>query len=191
MLHSTREYQMSRNMNTRRSLYIICLLLLSAVGNKLDAQTVVKSVRQANDSTNHALIHQIGFDVRPGYVAPTNSFLEGDNAQRQKIDRSLSLHLKYAFQFSKDSYLGRLYPHAYQGIGVSHNTFYNSAELGNPVAVYAFQGAPIVRLHPVCRWIMSGISVLLSVGNNMMNIAIGTMTLSVLKSMRISIWALS
>lgn len=146
MLHSTREYQMSRNMNTRRSLYIICLLLLSAVGNKLDAQTVVKSVRQANDSTNHALIHQIGFDVRPGYVAPTNSFLEGDNAQRQKIDRSLSLHLKYAFQFSKDSYLGRLYPHAYQGIGVSHNTFYNSAELGNPVAVYAFQGAPIVRL---------------------------------------------
>ena len=118
MLHSTREYQMSRNMNTRRSLYIICLLLLSAVGNKLDAQTVVKSVRQANDSTNHALIHQIGFDVRPGYVAPTNSFLEGDNAQRQKIDRSLSLHLKYAFQFSKDSYLGRLYPHAYQGIGV-------------------------------------------------------------------------
>ena len=106
MLHSTREYQMSRNMNTRRSLYIICLLLLSAVGNKLDAQTVVKSVRQANDSTNHALIHQIGFDVRPGYVAPTNSFLEGDNAQRQKIDRSLSLHLKYAFQFSKDSIWG-------------------------------------------------------------------------------------
>ena len=104
MLHSTREYQMSRNMNTRRSLYIICLLLLSAVGYKLDAQTVVKSVRQTNDSTNQALIPQLGFDVRPGYVAPTNSFLEGDNAQRQKIDRSLSLHLKYAFQFSNDSY---------------------------------------------------------------------------------------
>lgn len=191
MLHSTREYQMSRNMNTRRSLYIICLLLLSAVGNKLDAQTVVKSVRQANDSTNHALIHQIGFDVRPGYVAPTNSFLEGDNAQRQKIDRSLSLHLKYAFQFSKDSYLGRLYPHAYQGIGVSHNTFYNSAELEIQWRYTLFKGRLLYDFHPVCRWIMSGISVLLSVGNNMMNIAIGTMTLSVLKSMRISIWALS
>ena len=108
-------------MNARWSLYIICLLLLSAVGNELDAQTVVKPVGQQNESTRHALIHQIGFDVRPGYVAPTNSFLEGDNAQRQKIDRSLSLHLKYAFQFSKDSYLGRLYPHAYQWIGVSHN----------------------------------------------------------------------
>ena len=172
---------MSRNMNTKRSLYIICLLLFSAVGCKLNAQTVVKPVRQQNDSTSHTLIHQIGFDVRPGYVAPTNSFLEGDNAQRQKIDRSLSLHLKYAFQFSKDSYLGRLYPHAYQGIGVSHNTFYNML----------FKGRLLYDFHPVCRWIMSGISVLLSVGNNMMNIAIGTMTLSVLKSMRISIWALS
>lgn len=84
-------------MNARWSLYIICLLLLSAVGNELDAQTVVKPVGQQNESTRHALIHQIGFDVRPGYVAPTNSFLEGDNAQRQKIDRSLSLHLKYCF----------------------------------------------------------------------------------------------
>ena len=189
MLHSTREYQMIRNMNTRRSLYIICLLLLSAVGNKLDAQTVVKPVRQQNDSTSHALIHQIGFDVRPGYVAPTNSFLEGDNAQRQKIDRSLSLHLKYAFQFSKDSYLGRLYPHAYQGIGVSHNTFYNSAELGNPVAVYAFQGAPIVRfssrLSLDYEWNFGA-----SFGWKQYT-AIGTMMLSVLKSMRISIWALS
>lgn len=178
-------------MNTRRSLYIICLLLLSAVGCKLDAQTVVKPVRQANDSTNHALIHQIGFDVRPGYVAPTNSFLEGDNAQRQKIDRSLSLHLKYAFQFSKDSYLGRLYPHAYQGIGVSHNTFYNSAEREIRWRYMLFKGRLLYDFHPVCRWIMSGILVLLSVGNNMMNTAIGTMTLSVLKSMRILIWALS
>ena len=85
---------MIRNMNTRRSLYIICLLLFSAVGCKLDAQTVVKPVRQQNDSTNHALIHQIGFDVRPGYVAPTYRFLEGDNEKRLNIDRSLSLHLK-------------------------------------------------------------------------------------------------
>lgn len=191
MLHSTREYQMSRNMNTRRSLYIICLLLLSAVGNKLDAQTVVKSVRQANDSTNHALIHQIGFDVRPGYVAPTNSFLEGDNAQRQKIDRSLSLHLKYAFQFSKDSYLGGciLMPIRASVFRIIHFIIPLNWEI--QWRYMLFKGRLLYDFHPVCRWIMSGISVLLSVGNNMMNIAIGTMTLSVLKSMRISIWALS
>ena len=110
-------------MNTGRLLYIICLLTISVVGGNLKAQTIVK--------------HQIGFDIRPGYVAPTNSFLEGDNARQKTIDQSLSLHLKYAFRFNKDSRLGRLYPHAYQGIGVSYNTFHSPAELGNPVVVYA------------------------------------------------------
>lgn len=64
------------------------------------------------------------------------------------VNQSLSLHLKYAFRFSKDSNLGRLYPHAYQGIGISYNTFYCPAELGNPVAVYAFQGARIMQVSP-------------------------------------------
>ena len=81
-------------MNARWSLYIICLLLLSAVGNELDAQTVVKPVGQQNESTRHALIHQIGFDVRPGYVAPTNSFLEGNNDDR--VDH-LGVDLVYYF----------------------------------------------------------------------------------------------
>lgn len=123
---------MTGNMNTGRLLHIICLLSLLSVGGKLKAQIVEK--------------HRIGLDIRPGYVVPTNSFLEGDNLQQKIIEQSLSLHLKYAFQFSKDSNLGRMYPHAYQGIGVSYNTFYCPAELGNPVTVYAFQGAPIVRL---------------------------------------------
>ena len=53
---------MTKDMNTGRLLYIICLLTISVVGGNLKAQTIVK--------------HQIGFDIRPGYVAPTNSFLE-------------------------------------------------------------------------------------------------------------------
>lgn len=125
---------MIKNRNARRLLYILCLLMLSAVGEKLQAQTVVKS--------------EIGFDIRPGRVVPTNSFLGGDNARQQAINQSLSLHLKYAFRFNKDSYLGRLYPHAYQGIGLSYHTFFCPAELGNPVSVYAFQGAPIIRFSP-------------------------------------------
>lgn len=120
--------------NAERLLYIICLLTLSATGATLKAQTGIAS--------------RVGFDIRPGYVIPTHRFLEGDNLQQQKIDELLSLHLKYAFRFNKDSYLGRLYPHAYQGIGVSYHTFSYPAELGNPVSVYAFQGAPIVRFSP-------------------------------------------
>lgn len=125
---------MTKNVKVKRLLYVIYLLVLLLVGGKLKAQIVEK--------------HRIGLDIRPGYVVPTNSFLEGDNLQQKIIEQSLSLHLKYAFQFSKDSNLGRMYPHAYQGIGVSYNTFYCPAELGNPVTVYAFQGAPIVRFSP-------------------------------------------
>ena len=163
-------------MNTGRLLYIICLLTISVVGGNLKAQTIVK--------------HQIGFDIRPGYVAPTNSFLEGDNARQKTIDQSLSLHLKYAFRFNKDSRLGRLYPHAYQGIGVSYNTFH-SPDLEIRWWYMLFRGHLLYNFRLFCHLITSGISVLLSVGNNMMNIAIGTMTLSVLKSMHTSIWGLS
>lgn len=138
---------MNRNIKIRRLLpYIICLLTLPTVGVKLNAQTSFRSVEQQNDSTNRALIHQIGLDFRPGYVVPTNSFLAGDNAQQKAIDQSLSLHLKYAFRFSPNSYWGKLYPRAYQGIGVSYHTFSRPEELGNPVTVYAFQGAPIVQI---------------------------------------------
>ena len=47
-------------MNTGRLLYIICLLTISVVGGNLKAQTIVK--------------HQMVFDIRPGYVAPTTAF---------------------------------------------------------------------------------------------------------------------
>ena len=42
---------MTKDMNTGRLLYIICLLTISVVGGNLKAQTIVK--------------HQIGFDIRP------------------------------------------------------------------------------------------------------------------------------
>ncbi len=76
--------------NAKRLLYIICLLTFSAIGTTLKAQTGATS--------------QVGFDIRSGYVVPTHRFLAGDNLQQQKIDQSLSLHLKYAFRFDKASY---------------------------------------------------------------------------------------
>ena len=62
------------------------------------------------------------------------------------INTSVSAHLRYAFRFAPDTRLGKLYPHAYQGIGLSFNSFFNNEEMGTPVVLYVFQGAPIVRL---------------------------------------------
>ncbi len=119
------------------SLLTTFLLLLSAGG--LRAQ-------QAADSLCRGTVQRIGIDVRSGYVFPTSSFFRGSNADGNPINATLAFHLKYAFRFSPDTRLGRLYPHVYQGIGVGYNTFFNSAEVGTPVAVYVFQGSRIARL---------------------------------------------
>lgn len=102
------------------------------------------------DTLTHRLPihHQLGFDIRPGYVMPTKSFFRGENAHGKAINTSLSAHLKYAFRFHPNSYWGQLYPYAYQGIGVAYTSFFNASELGNPVNVYVFQGSQIARLSP-------------------------------------------
>ena len=118
---------MIRNRNAIRLLCLFCLLVYPAINANLEAQTIIG---QRNDSVSHSLIrHQLGFDIRPGYIVSTHSFLQGDNMQQKKIDQSLSFHLKYAFRFSKESNLGRLFPHTYQGIGVSYQTFFSPVEL--------------------------------------------------------------
>lgn len=90
--------------------------------------------------------HYIGLEMRPSYVFPTRTFFRGENANGKAINTTFSAHLRYAFRFASDTRLGRLYPHTYQGIGLAYNNFFNKAEVGTPVALYAFQGAPIARL---------------------------------------------
>ena len=103
---------------------------------------------QSPDTLHHRPSHSIGFDLRPSYVFPTCGFFRGNNAAGELVNAALSAHLKYAFRFSSDSRLGRLYPYAYQGIGVAYSTFFNSSEVGTPVSVYAFQGSRIAKLAP-------------------------------------------
>lgn len=62
--------------------------------------------------------------------------------------QTFSGHLKYAFQFRPGTEPDRISGSAYQGIGVSGHSFFNTAELGNPVAVYLLQGARICSFHP-------------------------------------------
>ena len=124
---------MIRNRNAIRLLCLFCLLVYPAINANLEAQTIIG---QRNDSVSHSLIrHQLGFDIRPGYIVSTHSFLQGDNMQQKKIDQSLSFHLKYAFRFSKESNLGRLFPHTYQGIGVSYPVSYTHLTLPTKLEV--------------------------------------------------------
>ena len=157
---------MIRNRNAIR---FCCASLPSAypvINANLEAQTIIG---QRNDSVSHSLIrHQLGFDIRPGYIVSTHSFLQGDN-MRKRNHQSLSFHLKYAFRFSKESNLGRLFPHTYQGIGVSYQTFFSPVELGNRCRYTLFRGHVSRNCRPVYRSITNGTSELLLAGGNMTN----------------------
>ena len=133
MLFSSMRYTL---MNHRWILLGILLTVLGWSGNEIQAQKL----------DFRKLTHRVGLDIRPGLVAQDNPFFKGENEAGKPIRHALSTHLKYSFQFSKDSEIGRLYPHAYQGIGVSYHYLDNQRELGSPVSVYAFQGSRIARL---------------------------------------------
>ena len=109
------------------SVLLLPLFLLS--GAALHGQT-------AADTLRHRPTHGIGIDLHSGYVFPTSSFFRGDNAVQSPINTTLGVHLKYAFRFSPQSRLGRLYPSAYQGIGMAWNTFFNADEVGTPSAIW-------------------------------------------------------
>ena len=133
MLFSSMRYTL---MNHRWILVGILLTVLGWSGNEMQAQKL----------DFRKLTHRVGLDVRPGLMAQDNPFFKGENEAGKPIRHALSTHLKYSFQFSKNSEIGRLYPHAYQGIGVSYHYLDNQRELGSPVSVYAFQGSRIARL---------------------------------------------
>lgn len=99
-----------------------------------------------HDSTTGKFTHIIGIDLKPGYIFPTHKFFKGDNNTRQKINSTLSGHLKYGLKFSPNTNLGMIYPHAIQGIGIGYNTFFNSSELGNPLDIYIFQTSRIASI---------------------------------------------
>ena len=120
------------------------LFLLLALGFAPLAQAALP----VDSTARPRLTHVLSAEFRPAYVFPTGAFLKGDNQAGDPINTNLSGHLKYGFRFSPDSYWGRLYPHAVQGIGVAYNTFFNAAELGNPVSVYVFQTSRIATLAP-------------------------------------------
>ncbi|MCD8270973.1 MAG: acyloxyacyl hydrolase [Parabacteroides sp.] len=94
------------------------------------------------------LIHRLGVDARPTYIFPTNSFLRGENMTMTPIRKLISAHLKYSFQYFPNSYTDRIYRGAYQDIGLGYYSFEHHDELGNPLAIYLFQGARIARFNP-------------------------------------------
>ncbi len=89
----------------------------------------------------------IGFELRPSYIAPTNSFVRGVDGHRD-MTTAVAPHLRYSFSFAPSTRYGSLYPGVYQGIGISYTAILPKPELGHPVTLYLFQGSRIASFSP-------------------------------------------
>lgn len=99
-------------------------------------------------SVSQKFIHQFGTEVRPGYIIQSNSFLKGDNMTGKVMRNSLSTHLRYSFQSQPNTSTDLIYGGVYQGLGLGYFNFGEPIELGDPFALYLFQGARIAKLAP-------------------------------------------
>ena len=126
---------------SRKAILFFCLSMLF----------LTKPMSQnSTDSALHSrpYIYQLGIEGRPGYIFRINDFLKGENNKDKPIRHIYSTHLKYSFQFQPNSYVNKIYPNVYQGIGITHYSISNSAEIGSPIALYLFQGATLAKLSP-------------------------------------------
>ena len=80
-----------------------------------------------------------------GIIMPTNIFVRGNNAQSVIIDDYQSFAIKLSSQTTGEHLWEQLCNYPSWGISVSALNFYNSAEIGIPIAVHGFINAPIIR----------------------------------------------
>lgn len=129
------------------------LIVMLSLSNTTYAQNFISTnypedLPDTTASFAQRFIHKIGIEGRTGYIFPTNPFLKGINYYGKELKNNYSGHLRYSFQFRPNTAADRAYTGAYQGIGVGYFDFGNQEELGNPTAVYLFQGGRIAQFSP-------------------------------------------
>lgn len=125
-----------------------CLILftkhLSATINHIDDLDLALTDTISSDKK---FIHRLEAEFQTGFTLKNVPFMRGENFANKKINNAFSGHLKYALQFNPESNINKIYKGSYQGVGLGHYNFGNKTELGNPTAIYLFQGAQIVRFN--------------------------------------------
>ena len=80
---------------------LLCLTVVS-----LPAPVRGESLRRPTPDSlarPQALVHKFGLDVSPGALFRTDDFFKGANAAGKEFGATLSVHLKYAFQFGPET----------------------------------------------------------------------------------------
>ena len=153
--------------------YLIGLMILTATAVSAGARTIMDVDRRSNTISvgeeqtvnenktlvvteeepdnvthkeTHKVTHRMTAKIRPVLNIPTHGFYRGYNDMRKAVNYAAPVHLKYSFTLNQENRLGRLYPTAYQGVGVAVHSFFHHDLIGTPVIMYLFQGSRIAYL---------------------------------------------
>lgn len=102
----------------------------------------VATASAASVARRDSLSHRVSVELRSAYNLVSHYAMKIDG---KPLSSNFSLHARYAFSFSPHSRLGRLYPTAYQGVGVATYTYLAHERTGTPMAAYIMQGARIAN----------------------------------------------
>lgn len=126
------------------ALRVTMTLTVLAAAQPAGAASAVTETDSASTADSTRTVHRIEADYVTGGILHTNSYLNGENSEYRVMNHASALRLKYAFAAPQGSPQARIYPGAYQGVGVAFHRF--NPQLGNPTSVFIFQGAQLARL---------------------------------------------
>ena len=121
-------------------------VVLRAIGVLLAiAMPTLLGTGDCSAATKHtdSLSHRLSFELRPAYNIISHYTFRNNG---DPVNCALSAHARYAFSFSESSHFGKLYPSAYQGVGIAAYTFLHPDITGRPMLVYILQGGRIANL---------------------------------------------
>ena len=102
--------------------------------------------------------HYLRASYQPGYVLPTNSFVEGENLRGEPIEWYHAVRLEFGWQTDGSEIWQQIYNKPSYGIGIYGSDFFNAEEVGNPSALYGF------FIWPFKRWTRTALNVHLGFG---------------------------
>ena len=132
--------RLNRYINVRAVAIAVMMMMTSAL------HVVAQSPAAGDTCRRNGVSSELSIAAAPSLVLRSNPFLRGHNRMGKPVSASLSGRLQYAMRFAPDSEYGRLYPYAWQGIGLGVTSFSASGVLGSPVALYVLQGSRIASV---------------------------------------------
>lgn len=87
----------------------------------------------------------VSIQYQRGYIFQTNDFLKGENALSSRLQNYQDLAIRFSHQSTGENEWEQRFNYPEYGVALYMADFFDSEEIGYPIAVYGFFDAPFVR----------------------------------------------